>query len=351
MFQPPRCPYAECCQHSDPKPDFFVCHGFYHPKCRPWPVPRFRCISCRRTFSRQTFRMDYRDHKPDRNALVFYLLASGLGLRQTARIADLGRQCTAIKFRKIARHLRQLNLNLRVPLQEGAVFQFDEIETYEHSRNTRPLTVPILIEQHSRFMVWAESATIRPRGKMTPSRKRAIARHDAQRPRRDESRRAIERTLSHGAALARELQVVPVHTDEKSAYPKQLRKAFGRSRLVHLTTNSQLARGTWNPLFPINHTEAMVRDLVSRLRRDSWLASKKRHYLDLHLQLHMAYKNYSRRRFNYDKKSPAQLLGIVDCRMSAEQLLSWRQDWGLESIHPIARRQESVAGWRPRQAA
>ncbi len=114
---------------------------------------------------------------------------------------------------------------------------------------------------------------------------------------------------------------------------------------MHRRTNSRLARGTWNPLFPINHTEAMARDLTGRLRRDSWLASKVGWCLDLHLQLHMALRNYWRRRFNRDKESPAQMLGFVPRRMTAPQLLSWRQDWGQRSLHPLGRRTQSVAEW------
>jgi hypothetical protein len=81
----------------------------------------------------------------------------------------------------------------------------------------------------------------------------------------------------------------------------------------------------------------MARDLMGRLRRESWLVSKKRRYLDLALQVFMAYRNYVRRRFNRDRESPAQLLGLVPRRMRLEELLSWRQDWGGSSIHPLAR--------------
>ena len=43
-----------------------------------------------------------------------------------------------------------------------------------------------------------------------------------------------------------------------------------------------------------------MRDLMGRLRRESWLVSKKRRYLDLGLQVHMAYRNLVRKRFNHD---------------------------------------------------
>jgi transposase-like protein len=173
MFQPPRCPNRHCTQHRQPTHRFFIRKGYYHPSCRPRAVPRFRCRSCGLGFSRQTFRADYRDHRPDLNTRVFLSLATGLGLRQTARNVGLTLRCTELKFRKIARHLRRLNLNLRRSL-EAPDMQFDELETYEGRRNTRPLSLPILIDRESRFVIWGESAPIRPRGKMSKSRELAI---------------------------------------------------------------------------------------------------------------------------------------------------------------------------------
>ena len=142
---------------------------------------------------------------------------------------------------------------------------------------------------------------------------------------------------------------VVLSTDEKSTYAKLARAAFGEERLFHKQTNSKLVRDARNPLFAINHTEAMARDHMGRLRRESWLASKKRRYLDLAIQLWMTYRNYVRRRFNYDKQSPAQKLGFVDRRLKCGEVLSWRQDWGPESIHPLSRSAESVGSWMRRR--
>ena len=282
--------------------------------------------------------MDYRDHRPDLNTMLFVLLASGLGLRQTARVLGFSRTCTMLKFRKIARHLRGLNRNLRGPLSARSTLQLDEFETYEGRRNTRPLTVPVLIERESRFVI---GGGIRPNSATwdddrRPERERSPRTSSVMARRKDESRRAIRAVLSSGAALCRGLRSVVFQSDEKLTYPSLAERAFGARRLLHETTNSKVPRWTWNPLFPINHTEAMLRDLMGRLRRDSWLVSKKAWCLDLHLQLFMSYRNYMRRRFNYDRKTPAQILGFVDRPLSAGQLLSWRQDWGLRSIHPLA---------------
>ena len=317
---------------------FFIRYGFYKPKCRPWRIPRFRCRSCGRTFSRQTFRADYRDRKPHLNAPLFHKLRSGLGLRQSARELPMSLRCAELKFRKIARHLRHLNLNLRGPLPAGSVLQFDELETFEVRRNTRPLTLPVVIDRDSRFILWAESAPIRPRGKMTAKRRKAIEQDERRHgPRPNHSYRSILRTLRRAAKLVAHLPKVILQTDEKTAYGPLARRAFG-DRLVHEQTSSKLPRRTWNPLFPINHTEAMARDLVSRLRRESWLASKNARYLDLHLMVHMTYRNYVRERFNFDPhRSSASVLGFVPRKMTATEVLGWRQDWGRRSIHPLAR--------------
>jgi len=234
MFEPPRCPHRHCPHHLSPPRGFYSPHGVYRSRCRPRPVPRFRCKACRRTFSRQTFRMDYRDHRPDLNARLFVLLASGVGIRQSARMLGLSLRCTELKFRKIARHLRRLNLNLRHELADGASFQFDELETYEGRRNTRPLSVPMLIERESRYIIWSESAPIRPRGSMSASRKRAIV-EDERRfgRRRDMSARSVVRTLRRGFALTRPGQRVLFESDEKTSYPGHLKETRGETLVTH----------------------------------------------------------------------------------------------------------------------
>ncbi len=352
MFQPPRCPFRHCPQHLSPSPRFFVKRGFYHPLCRSQPVPRFQCRTCRRGFSRQTFRADYRDHRPALNAPLFMLLASGIGLRQSSRLLGLSLRCLELKARKIARHLRRLGINLGRPLRGSVSLQFDELETYEGRRNTRPLSVPLLIERESRFVIWAESAPIRPHGRRSPARERAIAEDERRFGRRkDLSRRSVLRTLRRGAALCANDAEVRIATDEKPSYPGLLKRAFGKRLVEHSQTNSELARGTWNPLFPINHTEAMARDLMGRLRRESWLVSKKRRYLDLGLALWSAYRNFVRRRFNYDECSPAEHLGLVPRRLTAGEVLSWRQDWGRGSVHPLSSGRRSIADWPVERAA
>ena len=243
MFRPTCCPYRSCARHLDPQPRFCVRFGSFKPNCRPSPVPRFRCKSCRRTFSRQTFRADFRDRKPHLNALLFGFITSGVGIRQSARRIGLSLRCTELKLRKMGRHLRRLNLNLRKGLEAGGKRAFT-------STNSRPMksdempgrsAFPVLIESESRFIVWAESAPIRPRGTMTTNRLKAIQESERRHGiRKDTSRRSVRRTLKRGADLAARSGSIVLQTDEKSSYPGIARRVFGSPRLIHVKTNSKL---------------------------------------------------------------------------------------------------------------
>ena len=345
MFQPPRCPYIRCRAHVDPPPRFYRSKGYYHPGCRPRPIPRFTCKFCERSFSRQTFRADYHDHYPHLNARLYELLCSGMGLRQSARLLGLSLEGLQLKFRKIARHLWRVHQNLTTGFPDGVEFQLDEMETYEGRRNTRPLTLPVIIESRSMFIVAAECASIRPSGRMSKARRKAIEEEEKRfGPRKDRSRPCIRRVMEAAARHCGGLGRVRLRTDEKKAYPPLARAVFGVRRLVHRRFSSKLPRDTKNPLFRINLTNAMARDLNGRLRRRSWLVSKFGRYLYAQLAYFITYRNYVRMRFNDDEETPAEMLGFVHRPMRKEQLLSWRQTWGRESIHPLCRRRLNTIG-------
>lgn len=214
---------------------------------------------------------------------------------------------------------------------------FDEFETFEGRRNTRPLTVAAMIETRTRFLVATVAAPIRPKGRMTASRSMAIASEAMARgKRRHRSRTACRTAFRAAGRLFAGTERVVLHSDRKWSYPSYFDWAFGDSTRVHQQTSGSDERDERNPLFPINHTESVLRDLVGRLRRNSWLASKHVKYLNLHLGLYCAWRNWVRPRFNRDKKSPAQLAGFASRRLRTSELCGWRQDWWTRSISPLS---------------
>ena len=334
-FEPPRCPYPVCPRHVAPAPDFYVRRGWYRARCRVERVPRFRCKSCRRTFSRQTFRHDYRDKRPQANAPLFRLLSSSVSLRQAARIVGLDIRSIVQKLAKSGRTCRGLLDNVEHRLPPGRTLILDEEESYEGSC-IRTLTVPLLIDRDSTFVLAYDAAPIR-RLARAGSQRRARQDHEERHGRRADRGHAcvddvvarVARKLPHGGPVL-------VHTDEKPSYGPTLRRHFG-SRLVHVRTSSKVARDGANPLAPINRAIAMGRDNCARLRRDTWSGTKKRDFLVSQLHLFAAYVNLQRRRFNHDPahRTPACILGMLPRSLTPEEILGWRQDWGLRSPHPL----------------
>lgn len=335
-FEPPFCPRPACSQHREPAPGFWIRYGSYHPKCRAEPLQRFRCRSCLSTFSVQAFRLDYHDRRPEVNVRVLQMLTSGVGLRQTARTVELANWALQYKARKLARHAGFLHENLSRKLPAGRTYVLDEEETYEKA-SIRTLTMPLVIERENWFVVASAVGSIR---RLAPEGTKRRAWQDAEEaasgPRQDQSRECVAEVLRE---LDRRVEGTRLGllTDEKSSYGALSREIFG-DRVDHQTTSSRVVRGTFNPLFPINTTLAMTRDNLGRLRRQSWLVTKERSCLRLHMNLFTVYRNYIRFRFNRDKEgdSPGVRLQLLSRNLTFTAAVGWRQDWGRDSIHPLS---------------
>lgn len=335
-FVPPFCPNPCCSQHQKPAARFFVRHGSFAVACRTEPVSRFRCRTCRKTFSTQTFRQDYRDRRPDLNVRLFECLASGIGLRQSGRLLRIGVNAVQRKARKIGRQMQWLHENLSSTLPLGGVFVLDEEETFE-TASVRRVDIAMVVEQSSWFIVATAVGSLRRLAKPGSSRRRLQELDEARHGKRpDESSRCVRSVLEALCRRVGERQIV-LRTDEKASYQRIARQVFG-DRVQHERTSGKDPRTSRNPLFPINSMQAISRDLVGALRRQSWLHAKKAALLPARLAIFVVYKNYERKRFNRDKedKSPAVHLGLLPRSLSATEAQRWRQDFGPGSIHPLS---------------
>lgn len=336
-FRPPFCPTRGCEAHTNPTGTWYRPRGRYQPKCRAEPVPRFRCLCCGHSFSRQTFRHDYRDHRPETNAPLLRLLVSGVGLRQAGRNLDLGIRAVVQKLHKFAATLGLLHGNLCRKLPEGLTFLLDEEESFETSKGF-PVTMPVVMHRDTWFVVATAVEPIRRLARRGSKLRRYQDHHERLHGRREDRSRVAVRTVLQSLAQRVAAGSLTMLTDEKSSYGKLLHESFG-DRVLHLRTPGKAPRTVANPLFPINTTMAMTRDNNGRLRRKSWLHSKKRCYLADQLTLFLVYRNYMRRRFNHDapNRTPAQMLGLLPRALQAEEALGWAQRWGTRSPHPFSR--------------
>lgn len=322
-FRPPFCPNRLCGYNRLPVAGFARRRGSFLSGVTGRRVARFVCSSCRRSFSTSTFRYSYRQKKPRLDAPLVRLLCSGVSLRGSARLLGINHKTVHRKLHRLARHCRRLQ-RLALSRTIRGHFQLDELETFESNRY-QPVSVPLLIEKSSYFILSTATAPLRRKGRMTPLQKRRRTQHETlhgRRPSRSDA--AVRRCL---AALARHAGgPLNLDTDRKHSY-RRIAKTMLGARLRHRTHDATARRDRSNPLFPINHTNAMVRYCLARLRRRSWCVTRRRAWLQKALDVYSAWFNYCRGITIRTSTTPAQAMGLAHGRLSPQQLLSWRQDW------------------------
>ncbi|MDP6849867.1 MAG: hypothetical protein QF524_02890, partial [Planctomycetota bacterium] len=84
-FTPPFCPRDDCKSHTS-QPFQWRKKGFFARKCDGRKIQRYHCRTCSRSFSSQTFRLDYRLHLVHLTQKVFALFNSKVSQRQAGLI-------------------------------------------------------------------------------------------------------------------------------------------------------------------------------------------------------------------------------------------------------------------------
>ena len=329
-FRPPHCPRTACSSRQADGPAFrFNFRGRFRRACDGRVVRRFHCRSCRRSFSVQTFRVDYRLQRPHLTWPVFDAFVSKVTQRQTARTLACNRKTVRRRLMLLSLHSREFQTAVleraRVQGRLRGRFQLDELETFERDRRLQPVTMPVLIHEGSRFLLHIEAAALPARGGL---RKRDLERKQRleakQGVRRSGSREAVKRCFEVLArAHAPGAQAVIV-TDQKSSYSRVLAETM-TGNFVHERHSGKAPRRISNPLWPINHTLAMLRDGLSRLVQRTWGASKERAWLAQHAWIWIAYRNYIRYYTNRMKwTTSGRRSGLVSRAFSKASFFEWR---------------------------
>ncbi len=210
-------------------------------------------------------------------------------------------------------------------LGSSKVFQLDELETFEHSRRLAPVTMPVLIERSSYFILDLDTAPLPCRGGLSKAdRLKKEERELVSGLRKNGSRAALEKCFGTLASMLSPIASARVQTDRKVNYPSILKKGLGQ-RLEHQRYSSKDKRDYKNALFPINHTLAMMRDGLSRLVGRSWAGWKLRERLDDHAWIWATWRNYVRGITNEaPRTTPAMAIGIEMEKWSVAEVCAWR---------------------------
>lgn len=232
----------------------------------------------------------YRQKKRRVNYPLYKLLCSGVSLRRSAKILNVHRTTIVRKFRFLA---HQARLRHGTFLRELAnhpfnIVQFDEMETFEHTK-MKPLSIPLAVTKN-RFILGAEVASIPAKGLLADKARSKYG------YRRNERAKVIGQLFEKLKTVV--VDSVKFESDQSPSYPSLIAKYFPNAQ--HVTTpglrgcvvgQGELKATSWDPLFSLNHTAAMLRANLNRLARRTWCTTKIPQGLRDHLALYIDYHN------------------------------------------------------------
>lgn len=338
IFHPQFCPNQDCDSRQSTTVFRFRRRGHFRRKCDGRCIPRFCCVCCNRGFSSQTFRGNYRCKLPTLHHQLMPLLCSKVTRRQAARILGVNRKAVELRFRKFAHIAKEFHISALERCRSNGgftgTFQLDELETYEHNRRIKPVTVAVTMERNSYFVLGADPGTMASRSPLSEKyqqRKQAIEKEEGLRC--SQSRIVVQRSLDRLGRYLSSSAIMRLQSDMKKTYPAALAKAAGGRLFHHELTNSKDRRDYGNQLFPVNHTLAMMRDGMSCLVRRNWAGPKKKSGLQRHFWIWIAWRNYVRGITGRTRTTPAQALGVMNNAITMQDLYFWRWPKFMSQLH------------------
>ena len=258
----PHCPNPSCSNFQSPRTvNWYQHYGSYHTDAFG-EVPRFRCAACGKTFSTQTFHINYYAKKViDYEPIIEHLVtASGnLDLYRKLRVSAASVENRIERLSRVVLAIHSDLLRI-LPLRED--FAADGLESFSYSQYY-PNHVNIVAGSASEFIYELGLAVLRRKGRMTAAQREKRTALESQ-GRADP--KGIEKSMRHLAQdltqrLVRKGVVRRVlFTDEHPAYPRAFRRITDFPlRLLHVPIPSTAPRTILNPLFPVNYVDRQVR--------------------------------------------------------------------------------------------
>lgn len=220
--------------------------------------------------------------------MIFELLASGVSGRRTARILRLNRKTVARKLIHLGQICRD-KLFMQTASSTVTAMQFDDLETFEHSK-CKPVSATIAVEERTRRILGFRVAKMAAKGLLAQkSRKKYGVRKDERSRMRKELFKELQPVISPGATIKSDSN--PYYVDDvKAFFPEAIHIQVMGERGA-LTGQGELKKVQFDPIFSLNHTYAMFRANVSRLIRKTWCTTKLIERLDDHLAIYAVYHN------------------------------------------------------------
>ncbi len=336
-FQPSFCPRAECREHTRTSAGYrFRSHGAYATRRRS-SVPRFLCLTCRHTFSRQTFAVSYYRKRPELIRPVAAGLVAGSAHRQIARSLGCAPSTVTRLAARLGRHAMLLLARALVEL-EGQVeepFVLDHFETFEFTQDY-PFGVATPVGAESWFVYGLDPAPHARTGRRSVFQERRLK----ARPGRFSHggyAGSTRRTLNALLSLGKSGRSVVIRGDGHPAYDHAVAGHKERRRLVlerypnpprgpKGSTRSVEARVRDQAMFPVDLLHKIVRHSLAHQRRETIAFGRRLNAVMERLFLAAVWRNFVKRRSERrpESRTPAMHLRLTETHWDWKRVFSRR---------------------------
>jgi transposase-like protein len=331
-FHPPFCPWPECEAHLRRGTGFHR-HGSYRRKRDPIRVPRFLCLNCERTCSRQTFSTTYYLKRPWLLARVAAGLAACSAHRQIARSEHCAKTTVTRLAERLGRHAILFCARTRStgpPISEPIVH--DHFESFV-SRQDQALAIGTAVGARSWFVYEVDPALHRGSGRR-PDRK-----PDAQAKATPHGSyvRSISRTLFGLIARIPEGRKLLLRVDGRLDYLEavQRTKLAPRLRLQIYPNPKRGPKGSPRSpeaiardvaMFPVDQLHQLLRHTCADHKRETIAFGRRVESILGRAHLIAVWKNFIKRRTERRPihSTPAMVLRLADVPWIWERVLSRR---------------------------
>ncbi len=336
-FVPPHCPWPECRDHRPRSTPYrFARHASYIGT-RQRAGQRFRCLSCRRTFSQRTFATSYYLKRPELLVPVAAGLVAGSAHRQIARTLGCAPSTVTRLSARLGRHAVLFHARaleaLRGSVREA--FAADHFETFELAQDL-PVGIWTASGRESWFVYGIDPAPHARTGRRTGEQEIRRRRRPAR-----ETRGGYEGSFRRGLDVLLPVvapgRLLRVACDGKDEYPRAVFRhpAAVRIRLeIHPTPKrgpkgsprSPEARARDEALFAADQFHALLRHSLANHKRETIAFGRRLNAILERLFLALAWRNFIKGRSERrpDRKTPAMYLGLADRPWTWQRLLSRR---------------------------
>jgi transposase-like protein len=336
-FQPAFCPRRGCPEHLRLTPGFrFERHGFYSTR-RRWRIPRFRCLRCGASFSRQTYAVSYYSKRPELLIPIAAGLVGGSAHRQIARTLGCAPSTVTRNAARLGRHAILMMALARGELAGLAheTFVFDHFETFEFTQDYQ-FGVGTLVGSKSWFVYDLDPAPHGRTGHISPAQRHRLE----LRPRRQRyggyvgsSRRVFERLRD----VTLPGTTITIIGDGHKAYDRAVRdSSLGRAIVLESYPNpergpkgsprSEAARIRDERMFPIDLLHKILRHSLAHQRRETIAFGRRLNAVMEQMFLTAVWRNFVKKRSERISRSgtPAMHLGLTRERWPWSRVFSRR---------------------------